>query len=152
MARASLTIRPATAGDAAAVAACVHAAYRHYIARIGRPPGPTLDDYAEVIRERQVHLAEAGGDLAGVLVLQVACEGFLLENIAVAPAHKGTGVGRVLLELAEAEARRQGFASIYLYTHEKMTENQALYARIGYVEYDRRFEQGLARVYMRKPL
>jgi hypothetical protein len=33
-----------------------------------------------------------------------------------------------------------------------MTENQALYAKIGYAEYDRRFEQGLARVYMRKAL
>ena len=32
---------------------------------------------------------------------------------------------------AEAEARRQGFAGIYLYTHEKMTENQALYSKIG---------------------
>lgn len=147
-----LNIRIATEADAAAVAACVHAAYRHYIERIGRPPGPMLDDYAQVIRERQVHLAEARGELAGILVLQVAEDGFLLENIAVAPAHKGTGVGRVLLELAEAEARRQGFASIYLYTHEKMTENQALYAKIGYLEYDRRFEQGLARVYMRKAL
>ena len=38
----------------------------------------------------------------------------------------------------EAEARRAGFDSIYLYTHEKMTENLALYSRIGYVEYDRR--------------
>jgi len=33
-----------------------------------------------------------------------------------------------------------------------MTENQALYSKIGYVEYDRRIEQGLARVYMRKEL
>jgi ribosomal protein S18 acetylase RimI-like enzyme len=152
MARAPVTIRAATAADAAAVAACVHAAYRHYVARIGRPPGPMLDDYAQVIRERQVLVAEARGEIAGVLVLQVAGEGFLLENIAVAPAHRGTGVGRVLLGRAEAEARRQGYASIYLYTHEMMTENQALYAKIGYVEYDRRLESGLARVYMRKAL
>ena len=57
-----------------------------------------------------------------------------------------------LIEFAEAEAQREGFQSIYLYTHEKMTENQALYAKIGYVEFDRRTEKGLARVYMRKPL
>jgi GNAT superfamily N-acetyltransferase len=147
-----LNIRIAIAADAAAVEACVHAAYRHYIERIGRLPGPMLDDYAQVIRENQVHVAESGGELAGILVLQVAEEGFLLENIAVAPAFQGKGVGRVLLELAEAEARRQGFGSIYLYTHEKMTENQALYAKIGYLEFDRRVEQGLARVYMRKAL
>jgi GNAT superfamily N-acetyltransferase len=62
------------------------------------------------------------------------------------------GLGRTLLEFAEAEARRQGFKSVYLYTHEKMTENQTLYAKIGYVEFDRRTEKGLARVYMRKLL
>ena len=33
-----------------------------------------------------------------------------------------------------------------------MTENRFHYARIGYVEYARRTENGLARVYMRKAL
>jgi hypothetical protein len=56
------------------------------------------------------------------------------------------------LKYAESEARRQGFGSIYLYTHEKMTENQTLYLKIGYVEYDRRLENGFPRVYMRKNL
>ena len=109
-----------------------------------------LDDYAEVIRQRRVTIAESGGKVAGIVVLEETAEGFLLENVAVDPARKGTGVGRALLEFAEAEAQRAGFDSIYLYTHEKMVENQALYARIGYVEYDRRVEAGLARVYMRK--
>ena len=47
---------------------------------------------------------------------------------------------------------RDGFAFIHLYTHEKMTENQAMYAKLGYVEFDRRTEHGFARVYMRKAL
>jgi putative hydrolase of the HAD superfamily len=145
-------LRAANEGDVAAVAACVHAAYRHYVERIGRPPGPMTDDYAEVIRERRVMVAESAGRIVGVLVLASTQEGFLLENVAVEPSRRGTGLGRTLLELAESEARREGFDSIYLYTHEKMSENRALYARIGYVEYDRRFEKGLARVYMRKPL
>jgi len=54
--------------------------------------------------------------------------------------------------VAESEARRQGFDSIYLYTHEGMTENRAMYGRLGYVEYDRRTEMGLDRIYMRKRL
>src|SRR4026207_24412 len=145
-------IRPAREGDAPEIAACVHAAYRHYVERIGRPPGPMTEDYVKVIRERRVTVAESGGTTAGVLVLAVTDEGFLLENVAVDPSHHGKGLGRTLLELAEAEARREGFGSIYLYTHEKMTENLALYAKIGYVEYDRRTEKGFARVYMRKSL
>ena len=51
-----------------------------------------------------------------------------------------------------AEARRQGFGSLYLYTHEQISENRALYSKIGYIEYDRRVEYGFARVYMRKSL
>ena len=39
-------LRAADAADAAAVAACVDAAYRPYIERIGRTPGPMLLDYA----------------------------------------------------------------------------------------------------------
>jgi len=130
----------------------VHAAYRHYVERIGRQPAPMLDDYAEVIRSRRVTVAERDGELAGILVLDQNAEGFLLENVAVDPAHKGKGLGRMLLERADDEARRAGYDSIYLYTHEKMIENQALYAKLGYVEYDRRTEAGLARVYMRKQL
>ncbi len=110
------------------------------------------EDYAKVIQERRATVADDREKIIGVLVLAVTEEGFLLENVAVDPSHHGKGLGRILLEFAEAEARREGFASIYLYTHEKMTENQVLYAKIGYVEFDRRTEKGLARVYMRKLL
>ena len=92
------------------------------------------------------------GAVVGVLVLRVTKDGFLLDNVAVDPRYHGQGIGRALLELAELEARREGFGSIYLYTHERMTENQRLYAKIGYVEYDRRTEAGYARVFMRKSL
>lgn len=146
------SIRQAVPDDAEAVAACVGAAYRHYIDRIGKPPAAMLEAYAEVIRQHQVAVAESDGAIVGVLVLAVTEEGLCLENVAVDPTVHGKGVGRALLERAEAEARRQGFAEIYLYTHEKMTENQALYSKIGYVEYDRRVEKGYSRVYMRKRL
>jgi ribosomal protein S18 acetylase RimI-like enzyme len=146
-------LRPAAPSDAEAVAALVDAAYGHYVERIGRPPGPMTDDYGEVIRTCDVTVAsDPDGAVVGALVLAVTDEGFAVENVAVHPAHQGRGLGRALLELAEAEARRAGFDSLYLYTHEKMSENLALYARIGYVEYERRSEKGLARVFMRKQL
>ena len=111
-----------------------------------------LDDYTQVISQHQVFIAELDSTIVGILVLALTDEGFLLDNVAVDPHHHGKGIGRALLELAESRARRAGYKSIYLYTHEKMTENQALYGRIGYVEYDRRIEKGYSRVYMRKDL
>jgi ribosomal protein S18 acetylase RimI-like enzyme len=144
--------RPATTEDAPQVAELVAAAYGHYVQRIGGRPRPMTDDYEEVIRTRQVTVAERHGAIVGVIVLAVTDEGFLVDNVAVHPAHRGTGLGRALLELAEAEARRAGFDAIYLYTHEKMTENLALYTRIGYVEYDRRSQGAFSLIYLRKQL
>jgi ribosomal protein S18 acetylase RimI-like enzyme len=134
------------------VAELVDAAYGHYVERLGGPPRPMTDDYEEVIRTQQVTVAERHGAVAGVIVLAVTDEGFLIDNVAVHPSHRGSGLGRALLEFAEAEARRARFDSIYLYTHERMTENLTLYARIGYVEYDRRSHGEFSLVYLRKQL
>jgi ribosomal protein S18 acetylase RimI-like enzyme len=148
----SLVVRGATSSDTAGATRCVCAAYLRYIERVGRQPAPMLNDYARVIAEHQVHVAARGDRIVGVLELVVTDEGFLLDSVAVDPEAQGAGVGRALLALAEAEAKRQGFASIYLMTHEKMTENQALYSRIGYRLFDRRAVDGYSRVLMRKPL
>jgi GNAT superfamily N-acetyltransferase len=101
-------LRPATAADAGAVAELVDDAYRPYVERIGMRPGPMTEDYREVIRDRQVTVAESEEALVGVLVLGVTADGFLIHNVAVHPSHRGKGLGRALLELAEAEARRAG--------------------------------------------
>jgi ribosomal protein S18 acetylase RimI-like enzyme len=145
-------LRRAGEADAQPVAALVDAAYGHYVERIGFPPRPMLDDYTQVIRTNRVTVAEAHPTIVGVIVLNDDDEGFFIDNVAVDPSCRGLGVGRSLLEFAEAEARRAGFDSIYLYTHEKMTENIALYSRYGYKEYDRRPQEGFSLVYMRKPL
>jgi GNAT superfamily N-acetyltransferase len=110
------------------------------------------ENYAEVIQNHRVTVADSDGVVVGVLVLAVTEEGFLVDNVAVHPSRRGTGLGRALLELAEAEARRAGFDSVYLYTHEKMTENLSLYSRIGYVEYDRHRLGDFSLVYLRKDL
>src|SRR5258706_10114861 len=127
----AVAIRSAKPQDAPGIAACVCEAYIHYIERIGRQPGPMLEDYTEVIQKFQVHVAAAGTRVVGAIVLKLTDEGFYVDNVSVRPAVKGQGVGRRLLETAEAEARRQGFTSLYLATHELMTENRALYSRAG---------------------
>jgi ribosomal protein S18 acetylase RimI-like enzyme len=146
------TLRRADEEDAPRIAALADAAYGHYVERIGFPPRPMLDDYNQVIRSAHVTVAENRETIVAVIVLNSDDEGFFIDNVAVHPSHRGRGLGRALLEFAEVEASRAGFDSIYLYTHEEMTENIALYSRIGYEEYDRRPQEGFSLVYMRKPL
>lgn len=145
-------LRPATAADAAGISECVRAAYTHYVERIGTPPGPMLDDYHQVVRDHRAYVIDDDGRVVGVLVLMDKEGGLLLDNVAVLPSRQGEGIGRRLIEHAESEARRLGHRHLDLYTHQKMTENIAMYARNGYEEIDRRTERGFPRVYMRKQL
>ena len=152
MSETDAAIRPAEAANAPAVAACVAAAYEMYVARIGKPPGPMLDDYAAAIANHRVFVLGEAGAVIGALVLIRQAGGLLLDNVAVHPDHQGRGLGRRLIDFAEAEARREGYAALDLYTHEAMTENIAMYRALGYAETGRRVEHGYRRVYMRKPL
>src|SRR5712691_3461833 len=145
-------IRAATAADVSAITEIVDHAYRHYIARMGKPPGPMLDDYAARVLEGVVWVLEEGAAVAGIDVLLPTTNYLLLDNIAVSPARQGLGLGRQMLAFAEAEALRRGYREIRLYTHETMVENQRLYASIDYEETGRGTEAGYDRVFMRKQL
>jgi ribosomal protein S18 acetylase RimI-like enzyme len=149
---ADLRIRAATTADVPAIADIVNQAYRHYIVRIGKPPGPMLDDYGARVSEGAVWVLEEGDVIAAIIVLLPMPTYLLLDNIAVSPARQGLGLGRRLLAFAEAEALRRGYREIRLYTHETMVENQRLYASIGYEEMGRGTQAGYDRVFMRKQL
>ena len=146
-------IRRAQPEDRAAVEAIVRDAYAIYIERIGKPPGPMLDDYAALIADGAVNvLEEAGGTMAAIIVLLRKPDHLLLDNIAVRPDSQGMGLGRRLIAFAENEARRLGFTEVRLYTHQTMTENIALYTRLGFGETGRGRENGYDRVFMTKRL
>ena len=80
-----LRIRAATAADVAAIADIVDRAYRHYSPRMGKPPGPMLDDYAARVSEGVVWVLEEGAVIGAIIVLVPAPNYLLLDNIAVSP-------------------------------------------------------------------
>jgi GNAT superfamily N-acetyltransferase len=145
-------VRLAATGEGTAVLACVSAAFEKYIDRIGKPPAPMLLDYPKLIEERSVWVAELASGIEGVLVQFETPDGFYIDTVASSPRARGTGIGRALLQFAEREASRRGFASVYLCTNSKMTENQVFYPSIGYVEYERKSDAGYDRVFYRKNL
>jgi len=144
--------RPARSDEADALRQLVTDAYTQYIPRMGTPPGPMLDDYARRIADGQAWVLDAGGAIVGLIVLEEDGDTLLLDNVAVSPAAQGKGYGRTLIAFAEEEARRLGHAELRLYTNVLMTENIALYERLGFRQAERVSEKGFERVYMVKPL
>jgi GNAT superfamily N-acetyltransferase len=145
-------IRSATPADVAAIEHVVRTAYAKYVDRIGKPPGPMLDDYAARVDEGSVRVLEDARGLAGMLVLLPQSGHLLLDNIAVAPERQGEGIGRRLLAVAESEALRRGFDELRLYTNAAMHENLAMYAKLGWEEYGTAEQAGYQRVFFRKRL
>jgi ribosomal protein S18 acetylase RimI-like enzyme len=151
-ARASRMIRIARAADAAVVTAIVNDAYSVYVARNNKTPGPMRDDYAALIGARRVNILEDGGEIIGLIVLIPEQDTMLLDNVAVHPRMQGRGFGVRLIAFAEQRARDAGFATIRLYTQDIMTENLALYRRLGFTETHRGEALGLNRIYLSKKL
>lgn len=147
-----MILRIAVAANLTCVERIVREGYAPYTVRLGKPAGPTFDDYAALIEQGAVTVAERDGQMAGLLVLLDQADHLLLDNVVVAPAHQGMGVGRALMDHAEQEAMRRGYAEIRLYTNELMTENIATYLRAGYVETRRGEQAGYRRVFFAKAL
>jgi GNAT superfamily N-acetyltransferase len=148
-----LAPRLATASDLPAVRQVVRAAYARYQDRMDRPPAPVRNDYRAEAGAGQIWVI--GQPVVGVMVLIGQDDqggGLLVENVAVSPAAQGTGIGRRLMEFAEQRARALGLRRLSLYTNEVMTENLAIYARLGYRETGRRTENGYRRVFLEKLL
>lgn len=144
--------RPAIARDLSQIEALVQAAYGPWVDRIGATPGPMLDDYGAVIADGVMQVVEDADGIVAMLVLRPKDEFLLLENVAVHPRAQGHGLGRGLIEVAEAAARDHGVTCVILYTHARMASNIALYERAGFEVVEERHEHGLDRVYMKKVL
>jgi ribosomal protein S18 acetylase RimI-like enzyme len=148
-----MTIRPATPEDVPAIAALVAAAYERYVERLGRRPSPMDDDHAAyVARGESYVMVDESDAVAGAIVLIDRGDHLFVDNLAVAPALHGRGLGRTLLEFADAQARRRGLPELRLYTNAAMTENLAIYPRLGYERTGRRMVGIYDRVFFAKRL
>jgi ribosomal protein S18 acetylase RimI-like enzyme len=68
-----------------------------------------------------------------------------LGKLAVEPALQGRGLARLLVALAEERARAMGLAVLELETRIELTENHAIFARLGFVETGRKAHPGFDR-------
>jgi ribosomal protein S18 acetylase RimI-like enzyme len=146
------SLRRAQPEDGDAVAEITDAAYTKYLPLLGRPPQPMTADHRTMIQNDEVWLLEQGGEPIGVLELIGEPDCLLIYSVAILPEHQRRGHGRRLLDWAEREARRKGMRRVRLYTNTLMTENIALYRRLGYQEAGREPYLGSTILHMSKEI
>jgi amino-acid N-acetyltransferase len=87
---------------------------------------PTSDLTAELLVNFLA--CRADGRVIGVVGIEPAGDAALLRSLAVAPGRRGCGVGRELVQRAEAQARALGAEAVYLLT----TTADRFFAALGY--------------------
>jgi len=138
-------MRQAVAADAAAVRALTREAYAKWVPLIGREPKPMQADYARAIARHRIDLAFVEGGLAGLIETIEQPSHLLIENVAVAPAFQGRGLGRRLMAHAERLAAAKHYAEVRLYTNKAFAENVRLYLGLGYrIDREDRLPVGVA--------
>ena len=133
-----LDLRPAMPADAGAIRDLVRAVYGKWVPLIGREPKPMRADYAAAIAAHRFALLEEGGALMALIEMAVEPEYLLIENIAVAEAAQGKGIGSALLHHAESVAGQLGLLELRLYTNARMDRNIKFYQQAGFHETGRR--------------
>jgi ribosomal protein S18 acetylase RimI-like enzyme len=155
----TLVLRAATAADAATIAAIIAASFEEYRGRL-EPESGALGETAEAVtaelaRESGAIIAERNGEVVGCVMVKLLEDDLYLGRLAVVPAARGQGIARRLVEAVEDEARRRELAGVRLGVRIALTENQKLFASLGYVEISREAHEGFDQptsINMRKAL
>jgi ribosomal protein S18 acetylase RimI-like enzyme len=155
----TLVLRPATAADAAAIAAVIAASFAQYRGRLVPESGAFRETAATIAGELQrgagAILAEQNGEMQGCVLVEEKEGDLYFGRLSVLPSARGHGLAKRLIEAVEAEARRRGLSGVRLGVRVVLTDNQRLFQALGYLETSREAHPGFdhpTSINMRKPL
>ena len=120
-------IRSATAGDEAAVVSLWQAC------GLTTPQNDAVQDFRFALGKPASDILLAGpDDIAGAIMVGHDGHRGWLYYVAVAPALRRQGIGRMLVEAAEAWLKERGVPKAHLMVRETNHQVAAFYERIGY--------------------
>ncbi|MEU8018711.1 GNAT family N-acetyltransferase [Micromonospora parva] len=124
-----------TAEEAAAFRTLNEEWISHFFAALEESDRKTLDDPFSAIVDPggDVLIVRDGREIVGcVALIRSSAEVFELSKMAVAPAARGRGIGRQLIELAIARARQLGATTLFLGSNTKLANAVHLYESVGF--------------------
>jgi ribosomal protein S18 acetylase RimI-like enzyme len=128
-----MKIRQATASDADEIARIINAAFeieREF--RTGERTSPSKILTSISVKHEIFLVAEDGGRLIGAVEVRVEADAGYFGMLAVEASVRRGGIGRALVEAAEAHCRRAGCSVMTLSTGENRTELIPYYEKMGY--------------------
>jgi ribosomal protein S18 acetylase RimI-like enzyme len=148
-----LTFILADTEDIERVRALTIRAYEKWVLITPRKPRPMTADYSVSFQTNRFDLLLENNVLVGLVETVPQGDELMIVNVAVEPTHQGRGFGHLLMQHAEELARLSSLSATRLYTNKLMTENVALYEKLGYqFEKETQHELGTVAVHMVKRL
>lgn len=155
----TVVVRAAVVGDAVPLAAIIAAAFAQYRGRLDPESGAVRESADTISRDLAAGagaiVAEQGGEPLGCVMIKPVEGDLYLGRLAVVPSARGRGIARRLVQGVEDEAARRGLTGVRLGVRIVLTENQRLFAALGYVETSREAHPGFdhpTSITMRKSL
>lgn len=139
-----------------ALLALIRAAFAGMEGRIDPPSSMHRLTMAKIDRQAQEGEVWAiGTPPVACLFLTAKGDALYLGKLAVDAGHRGRGLARALVALAETRARARGLAALELQVRVELVENHRTFAALGFAETGRTAHPGHARptsITMRKAL
>ncbi|MCX7644849.1 MAG: GNAT family N-acetyltransferase [Rhodobacteraceae bacterium] len=92
----------------------------------------TVEDVAAQAAQGELWAVEEDGRVVACVFLTPRRDALYLGKLAVAVSHRGRGIARQLVALAERRAREKGLPAIELQSRVELAENHAAFAAMGF--------------------
>ena len=147
----TLVLRPATAADAAVLAATIAAAFEQYRGKLV-PESGAFGETADGIAAELAHdlskggagaiVAERNGTVVGCVMTKIEEGDLYFGRLSVLPAARGLRLAGRLIAAVEDDARARGLPGVRLGVRIALPDNQKLFHSLGYREISREAHPG----------